>query len=45
MIELLYDATETNAAKINQSILPQFPEATLDKIEVLPDWVKKFMLR
>lgn len=45
MIELLFDANDESLQLIEKNILPDYPSATFEKIDTLPQWVKSFLLR
>ena len=45
MIELLFDTNEESQELIERNILPEYPNANFEKIDVLPTWVKSFLLR
>lgn len=45
MVDLLFDATEEQNKQIGQMVQSKFEEANFEKIDVLPQWVKSFLLR
>ena len=45
MVELLFDTNEESQELIEKNLLPQYPNANFEKIDVLPKWVKSFLMR
>jgi len=45
LIEILFDANHEKFEQIKEKVLDKHPEANLEKIDVLPQWAKRFLLR
>lgn len=45
MMELLFDATEEQTEAVQRILDQEHPGAKLEKIDVLPEWAKAFLLR